>query len=88
MLIALARAKLPTNSRTLLDELLGDPDLTVQQVSMLQASIRDSGAVEHVERIIDHNVRLATSAIAEAPLAASAREELVSLADRVVRRAS
>jgi geranylgeranyl diphosphate synthase type I len=88
VLIALARAKLPHNSRTLLDELLGDPDLTAQQVSMLQASIRDSGAVEHVERIIDHNVRLATGAIAEAPLAASAREELISLADRVIRRAS
>lgn len=88
VLIALARTKLPSNARALLDELLGDPELTNQQVGMLQASIRDSGAVEHVERIIDHNVRLAIDAIADAPLAASAREELTSLADRVIRRAA
>lgn len=88
VLIALARTKLPSNGRALLDELLGDPELTNQQVAILQASIRDSGAVEHVERIIDHNVRLAIDAITEAPLSASAREELVALADRVVRRAA
>ncbi|MEO7123435.1 MAG: polyprenyl synthetase family protein [Lacisediminihabitans sp.] len=88
VLIALARTKLPSNGRALLDELLGDSELTNQQVGMLQASIRDSGAVEHVERIIDHNVKLAIGAIADAPLSASAREELIALADRVVRRAS
>jgi geranylgeranyl diphosphate synthase type I len=88
VLIALARTKLARNGRALLDELLGDPELTHQQVAMLQASIRDSGAVEHLERIIDHNVRLAIDAIAEAPLSTSARDELIELADRVVRRAA
>lgn len=88
VLIALARTKLPGNARRLLDELLGDPDLTAHQVAMLQASIRDCGAVEHVERIIDHNVKLAVDAISDAPIASSARDELVSLADRVIRRAS
>jgi geranylgeranyl diphosphate synthase type I len=88
VLIALARAKMPANVRSLLDELLGDPELTAHQVAMLQASIRDSGAVEHVERIIDHNVRLAIDAIGSAPIADSARDELVSLADRVIRRTS
>jgi len=88
VLIALARAKLPANARALLDELLGDPELSSRQVSVLQASIRDSGAVEHVERIIDHNVRLAIGAIANAPLSTSARDELVALADRVIRRAA
>lgn len=88
VLIALARAKLPVNARRLLDELLGDPDLTAHQVAVLQASIRDCGAVEQVERIIDHNVKLAIDAISHAPIAPSARDELVSLADRVTRRAS
>ena len=73
MLIALARTKLPPNATRLVDELLGDPDLTAQQVRMLQASIRDSGAVDQVERIIAHNVKLATEAIMSAPVDAPPR---------------
>ncbi len=88
VLIALARAKLPANAVSLLDELLGDSELTGQQVSMLQASIRDSGAVEQVERIIDHNVKLAIAAISDAPISATARHQLVQLADTVIRRSA
>jgi geranylgeranyl diphosphate synthase type I len=88
VLIALARAKLPTNATHVIDELLGDADLTAQQVAMLQASIRDSGAVEQVERIIDHNVKLAVAAITNAPLSREATEKLVQLADTVIRRSA
>jgi geranylgeranyl diphosphate synthase type I len=88
VLIALARAELPTNATNVIDELLGDADLTAQQVSMLQASIRDSGAVEQVERIIDHNVKLAIAAITNAPLSREATEKLVQLADTVIRRSA
>ncbi len=86
VLVALARARLPANAASLLDELLGDPDLTAQQISMLQASIRECGAVEEVERIIDHNVRGALAAIAAAPVSNAAKSQLVSLADTVVKR--
>jgi geranylgeranyl diphosphate synthase type I len=88
MLVAIARAKLPKNAANLLDELLGDPDLTAQQISMLQASIRDCGAVQEIEKVIDHNVRRALAAIAAAPISSAARSQLVSLADTVVKRAS
>ncbi len=88
VLIALARTKLPSTSTTLLDELLGDAELSPQQVSMLQASIRDSGAVEHVERIIDHNVKLAIGAIRDAPLSRASKEQLVELADTVSKRSA
>ncbi|HEY0261208.1 MAG TPA: polyprenyl synthetase family protein [Lacisediminihabitans sp.] len=88
VLIALARTKLPGNARSLLDELLGDPELTAQQISVLQASIRDSGAVDQVERIIDHNVKLAIAAIADAPLSAASRQQLVRLADTVSKRSA
>jgi geranylgeranyl diphosphate synthase, type I len=88
VLIALARTKLPPNATRLVDELLGDPDLTAQQVRMLQASIRDSGAVDQVERIIAHNVKLATEAIMSAPVSTAARDQLVQLADTVSRRAA
>ncbi|MET4780693.1 polyprenyl synthetase family protein [Glaciihabitans sp. UYNi722] len=88
VLIALARTKLPTNATSLLDELLGDADLSAQQISMLQASIRNSGAVEHVERIIDHNVKLAVAAITDSPISGAARHQLVQLADTVIKRSA
>jgi geranylgeranyl diphosphate synthase, type I len=86
VLIALARTKLPPNATRVIDELLGDPELTEQQVRMIQASIRDSGAVDQVERIIAHNVKLATTAITTAPISTAARDQLVQLADTVIRR--
>ncbi|HEV7957052.1 MAG: geranylgeranyl pyrophosphate synthase [Microbacteriaceae bacterium] len=86
VLIALARKNLPSNSRSLLDELLGDEDLDDQQVRMLQASIRNCGAVDQVERIIDHNVRLALAAMNDSPISAAARDQLEQLADTVTRR--
>jgi geranylgeranyl diphosphate synthase type I len=86
VLIALARATLPAHARNLLDELMGDPELDDQQVEMLRTAIRDSGAVDQVERIIDRNVDLAREAMRDAPLAPSARAQLLQLADTVTRR--
>jgi len=86
VLINLARAALPNSARQLLDELLGDPDLDAQQVEMMQTAIRDSGAIDQVERIIDRNVGLAKAAVADAPLSAAARTQLLQLADTVTRR--
>lgn len=86
VLINLARQKLPGSASRLVDELLGDPALDDDQIAMLQAAIRESGAVDQVERIIAHNVDTATAALAEAPIARSARAELTALADTVTRR--
>ena len=88
VLIALARPALPTPARNLLDELLGDPELDDQQVEMMRTAIRDCGAVDQVERIIDHNVALANDAIRDAPIASSARNQLLQLADTVTRRSA
>lgn len=86
VLIALARTKMPRNAGRLLDEMLGDPDLTDQQVRILLASIRESGAVDQVERIIAHNVQKATAALEGAPLSGTALIELAALADKVSTR--
>jgi geranylgeranyl diphosphate synthase type I len=86
VLIAIARPLLPSNARSLLDELLGDPELDARQVQVLQGIIRDSGAIDRVERIISHNVGLAIAAIADAPLSSSAKAQLTQLADTVIRR--
>jgi geranylgeranyl diphosphate synthase type I len=86
VLINLARQKLPGSASRLVDELLGDPALDDEQIGMLQAAIRESGAMEQVEQIIAHNVGTATAALNEAPIARSARAELTALADTVTRR--
>ena len=86
VIIAIARAKLPTHVRHVIDELLGDRDLDAVQIDMLRTAIRDSGAVDQVERIIDHNVGLAKTAMDAAPLSRSSREQLLQLADTVTRR--
>ena len=52
VLVALTRLELDPPARSLFDELLGDPDLTTDQVSFLQATIRDSGALDRVEAMI------------------------------------
>ena len=88
VIVALARAALPANARSLLDELLGDPGLDDRQIAMLQQTIRASGAMEQVEAIIARNVARAIEAIEAAPLSAAARDQLVTLADTVSRRAS
>ena len=86
MLVELARQKLPPNAVRLIDELLGDPDLDAGQISMLRSTIRDSGAVDQVERIIAHQVQAAKDVLIDAPLGRAAREELRTLADTVTRR--
>ena len=88
VLIALARTKLPAHLRTVVDVLLGDPDLDVTQIEMIRTALIDCGAVDHVERIIDHNVNLARTAVRDAPLAGSARAQLLELADTVTRRSA
>jgi geranylgeranyl diphosphate synthase type I len=86
VLIALARTRFTPSTRTLVDELLGDTELDDRQVEMIRGALRDCGAVEEVERIIDHNVELARAALDGAPIAPDARAELLRLADAVTRR--
>ena len=88
VLVTIARQKLPASAARLFDELLGDDSLDEQQIGMLQTAVRDSGAVEQVERIIAHNVGVALAALGDAPLARSARDELSALAEAVTKRES
>ena len=87
-LVAIAREKLPPGPRRLLDELLGDPEISDLQVELLQNTIRDCGAVDEVERMIEANMATALAAITAAPLSRSARDQLMELADTVIRRSA
>lgn len=86
VLIGLARQKMPATAMRVLDELLGDPELSDAQVTMLQNTMRDSGAADQVERIITHQVRTACDVLEAAPIGQAARAELLTLADRATRR--
>lgn len=86
VLVALARAALHPTARRIFDELLGDPTLGADQVSSLQATIRESGAVEKVEAMIAENVDKATAALRGADLGDEATARLLSLAEAVTRR--
>lgn len=88
VLVTLARQRLPGSVRRLFDELLGDPDLDASQISMLQTAVRDSGAVDDVERIIEREVGTALHALTDAPLTRTARDQLTELAAAVTARAA
>jgi len=88
VLVTLTRQKLPASAARVFDELLGDRSLDADQIAMLQTAVRDSGAVDHVERVIAHHLEQARAALADAPLARSARAELSALADAVTQRTS
>lgn len=88
MLVALTRARVSPPVRRVIDELLGDPDLSVEQVLMLQGAMRDAGAVDEVERLIDRNVLRANAALDEASLAEDAIDALRALTRQVTDRAA
>ncbi|MDQ0641964.1 geranylgeranyl diphosphate synthase type I [Microbacterium murale] len=80
VLIAFTREHLDASARRLLDELLGDPMLSADQVSALQATITGSGALARVEELIDSYAQQADRALSGAPLDNAAVGELRDLA--------
>jgi geranylgeranyl diphosphate synthase type I len=83
VLVALTRDAVPASARHTIDELLGDPELTGDQVQMLQETIRASGAIDQVERMISDNVERALDALDSAPLTADSRDALSRLAESI-----
>jgi len=88
MLIAIARERLAAGQRRLLDELLGDPDLSADQIRMLQRTIAECGSVDEVESMIAERARRAVEVLDVAPLSQAARTELGALVRTVTRRTS
>jgi geranylgeranyl diphosphate synthase, type I len=88
VLVAIARQRLGSGQRRLLDELLGDPSLDSDQIRMLQRTIRDCGAVEEVEAAIAANTEEAMDALESRDLDRGAARELADLARAVTRRES
>lgn len=88
VLVTIARGELPGTQQRVFDELLGDPALTPEQIDMLQRTIRGTGAVHRVERMIADNVTRAGVALDGAPIRPDARDRLIALALRASARES
>ncbi|WP_243226044.1 polyprenyl synthetase family protein [Microbacterium sp. CIAB417] len=80
VLIAFTRERLASPARTLLDEMLGDPDLDDHQIAALQSTVRDSGALDRVETLISDYAQTADRALSGAKLDNAAVGELRDLA--------
>ena len=80
VLIALARERMEASARRVLDELLGDPQLTAEQVTLLQATIRETEALSRVEEMISAYAQEADRALSGARLDNAAVSELRDLA--------
>ena len=66
----------------------GDPEITDLQVELLQNTIRESGALDDLELIIEQNLAVALAAVVDAPLGRAAKRQLTGLAETVTRRTS
>lgn len=88
VLIAFAQQQLPSTAIRLMDELLGDPELTDEQISMLQQTLINSGAVDALEQMIDDQVAKAHTTIEAADFSDEAKAALCDLAEVVTQRTS
>lgn len=88
LLVAYAREALPAGARRTIDELLGDPSLDDEQISSLQRTIIDSGALERVETLIADYAAEADRALRGVPLDNAAVSGLRELARDAVTRSA
>lgn len=87
VLLAMARRNADRSTLTVLDELVGDPTLDDDQVTMLRATLHSTGAVDAVEDLIARSRDRSLRALDELRLDASVDKELRGLVDAVTNRA-
>ncbi len=88
VLIALAESQMSPGVRGVFNEMLGDPEVSDDQIAVMQQTLRDTGAVDRLEHIIGDAAQKARTALDESALDAEAVAELHRLADAVVSRNS
>lgn len=88
LLVAYTREGLTPDARAALDALIGDPALTAEQITRIQTTIVDTGALQRVESAITAYAAEAEQALREARLSASAVDELRALAEASISRAA
>ena len=88
VLIARAEASMPASAKRVFNELLGDRTLDPDQIDVMQSTLRDTGALDEVEDMIEHYADTAMAALESAAITEGARAELRRLADAVTKRNS
>jgi geranylgeranyl diphosphate synthase type I len=88
VLIALAAATMSSGVRRVFEEMLGNPEVTDEQIAVMQSTLTESGAVDEVEKIIAESANRALAALDQARLDGEAVNELRRLATAVVSRNS
>jgi geranylgeranyl diphosphate synthase type I len=87
VLLAMARRNADRSTVTLLDELVGDPNLSDQQIAMLRATLTETGADNAIEELIDRSRERSLTALDALGLDAAVDRELRGLVDAVTNRA-
>ncbi|AVG23938.1 geranylgeranyl diphosphate synthase [Pontimonas salivibrio] len=88
VLIALAEAQMSPGVKGVFNDMLGNPEVTDEQIAIMQHTLRDTGAVDRVETIITESSQRALSALETDLLDGEAVAELRNLADAVVSRSA
>ena len=86
VLIAFTRERLAAPARAVLDEMLGDHGLDEAQIAALQATVRESGALDRVEALITDYAKTADHALTGARLDNAAVGQLRDLAKAATAR--
>lgn len=86
VLIALTREALGSTAIKLFDEVLGGGDLTAEQVRMLQVTIKGTGALEKVEKLIQELGDESLAVLEQLELEIEAKQNLRQLALKVINR--
>jgi geranylgeranyl diphosphate synthase type I len=80
MAIATARANAPQLKEL---QLVGNQDLTPEQIARVQEVIRETGALDELETVITRLTDEAIAAVQNVPFTQSVRDELITLAEYV-----
>lgn len=88
VLIALAQQGLAESDVATMDELLGNVNLSEEEIASMRHVLVLSGAVELIEDLITQNVRVARHALDNSGFSADTTAELLALADGVTQRTS
>lgn len=86
VMLAVARRNADRSTLDVFDELIGDPDLSPEQVDMLRATLHATGAVGHIEDLITTSRERSLRALAELGVDAAVERELHTLVDAITVR--
>ena len=86
VLVAVAVERATEAQRAVVRRLLGDPHLTPQGVETLREVIAETGALDHVEALVEQRSAEAVAALTTAPITDEARAALAVLATAATKR--